>query len=140
MENERQQAVHEILRSSHLSKKSMVKTTDKLADMTNDQLYDKIKIEKLDKVKRLEDLMARERVRPSLLAVAGPSILSIVTASCKVVLGEERAKLAVSGLEKGMQSEHDEQLRLLNDRNLKEPELRRLLIEMRDHGFDTMKG
>ena len=84
--------------------------------------------------------MAQERVRPSLLAVAGPSLLSFVTCTSKVVLGEDRAKLAVSGLEKGMQDEHDEQLRVLNDRDLKEPELRRLLIEMRDHGFDTIKG
>jgi len=72
--------------------------------------------------------MAQERVRPSLLTVAGPSLLSFATCTSKMVFGEEKTKLAVNGLEKGMQDEVDEQLRVLNDGDLKEPELRQLLI------------
>ena len=59
--------------------------------------------------------------------------------SSNLVLGKENATILLNGIEKGMQDEHDEQLRMLNDKNLKEPELRKLLIEMRDSGFDLMK-
>lgn len=118
----------------------MIKTTEALADLTNDAaLYDRIRAEQTSNVARLEDLMARERVRPSLFGFA-PTFLAAAAGTCGALMGEQSAKVVVSGLEKGMQDEHDEQLRVLNDRELQEPELRRLLIEMRDGGFDQMKG
>ena len=57
----------------------------------------------------------------------------------RVSLGEEATKVVIGGTEKGMQDEHDEQLRILNDRGLQEGELRRLIVEMRDKGFDEVK-
>ena len=141
LEAQRRQAVHEIIRASHLSKLSMARTTDALADLTNEgALYERMRADQASNVAKLEDMMARERVRPSLLGAACPTLLSLVAGGCGAVLGDATAKLAISGLEKGMQDEHDEQLRVLNDKDLQEPELRRLLIEMRDNGFDSMQG
>lgn len=119
----------------------MARSTEALADLTEDgKLYEGMRTHQISNVARLEDLMARERVRPSLLGVVCPTILSFITGGCGVLIGETQAKLTISGLEKGMQDEHDEQLRVLNESNLQEPELRRLLIDMRDNGFDQMQG
>lgn len=83
-------------------------------------------------MEKLEQLMAHHRVRPSLIAGLAPTMLATAALGFRLTLGEETTHALLRGLEKGMQDEHDEQLRLLNEKDLKMPELRQLLVHMRD--------
>jgi hypothetical protein len=59
--------------------------------------------------------MPEDRVRPSLVGTPASKILAGVAQGTRVVLGEEHLKILMTGIEKGMQDEHDDQLRNLND-------------------------
>mgnify|MGYP000854443937 CR=1 FL=1 len=54
----------------------------------------------------IEQLMPAERTRPSLLPLQ--SLFTMAVIGCNVVCGAEKTELLLSGVEKGMQAEHDE--------------------------------
>ena len=55
------------------------------------------------------------RTRPSLFTpIAGP-LLGCMGATVQSILGEQKAQVMLYGLEKAIQDENDEQLRILND-------------------------
>ena len=81
--------------------------------------------------------MPEERARPSILTPAG-SILGHVVSSSSVVLGQEKTDLLLGAIEKGIQNDMDEQLRILNENEIEDAELRKLLIKIRDESFDLM--
>ena len=73
----------------------------------------------------IESQMEDQRVRPSLLSVlGGPAIFSCISQINTSVLGEEKAKMVMAGIEKGVQNENDEQIRIFNERNIDDPEIR----------------
>lgn len=129
--------MHELLRSSHLAKLSMHRVADALEDFDMDT--DAIKLDQANNIAKLEAMMARERVRPSILQGPAPAALGALSVGCRLLLGAGPTNSLLWSLEKGMQDEHDEQLRILNEQGLQEPELRKVTIEMRDKGFDSVK-
>lgn len=48
------------------------------------------------------------RTRPSILAAIAPHAFKAISVANKTVLGDERAKYVLAGIEKGMQNENDE--------------------------------
>ena len=77
--------------------------------------------------------MPHDRVRPSLLAIVGPSAIHAMACAASMI-GKETA--LIQGLEKGVQDEHDEQLRLLNAEQVSDAQLRQSSVEMRDRSYD----
>ena len=81
--------------------------------------------------------MGSERVRPSLLSIMGaPSIFSCISAVNTQLLGEEKAKMVLAAIEKGVQNENDEQIRIFNERNIDDPQIRKQILKMRDDSYD----
>ena len=66
-----------------------------------------------DKIHR-EDL----RSRPSALCLVGPILFKGISVVNTQLWGEERAKKVLAGVEKGIQNECDENLRIMNERNM----------------------
>ena len=48
------------------------------------------------------------------------------------------AEVILSAIEKGVQDEMDEQLRILNEKSIKDKDLRALIIQIRDDSYDIM--
>ena len=90
-------------------------------------------------VQKLEEILPEKRVRPSLLTPFGKEFSLIATAST-MVLGRENAKYILCGMEKAIQEENDDQLRMFNDSEVKEEEIRKLIVEMRDDSYDHVKN
>ena len=42
----------------------------------------------------------------------------------------------ISGIGRGVQDEHDEQLRILNEEQISDPELRKQIVKMRDSSYE----
>ena len=81
--------------------------------------------------------METDRVRPSVLSVMGaPAIFSCISSINTKILGEEKAKMVLAGIEKGVQNENDEQIRIFNEKNIDDPELRQQILKMRDDSYD----
>lgn len=53
-----------------------------------------------------------------------------------MVFGKKYANIVMQAAEKGIQDEIDEQLRILNERGIKEDVIRKQIIEMRDATYD----
>ena len=88
-------------------------------------------------LKDIEGQMEQQRVRPSLLSVLGtPAIFSCISSINTQILGEEKAKLVLAGIEKGVQNENDEQIRILNEKNIDDPVVRAQILKMRDESYD----
>ncbi len=66
--------------------------------------------------------MPEERIRPSLLSSAGPSLVTTAFFFAKQANFE---KALIQGLERGVQDENDEQLRMLNEKQITDPTLRK---------------
>jgi len=96
----------------------------------------KLKNQQVDDLKKWEDTLIENRVRPSGLV---PLIefqfmtLGIVTG----FLGKDVASRTTLLIEKVMEEYVDENLRILNEQELEEKDLRKSLVEVRDKGFDT---
>ena len=100
---------------------------------------------------RVQEQMTQSNVRPSLVGALGaPTIFQCVSVINTTLFGEEKAKRVLSGIEKGIQNENDEQLRILNERGmmgkedgnkdeaqvLAEQQMRRSILELRDQSYD----
>ena len=81
--------------------------------------------------------MPEERARPSLLAPAG-SLLGNIVSGSSIILGQEKTDLLVGAIEKGIQHDVDEQLRILNENEVEDADLRKLLIKIRDDSFELL--
>ena len=44
--------------------------------------------------------------------------------------------MVMAGIEKGVQNENDEQIRIFNERNIDDPEVRHQILKMRDKSYD----
>ena len=44
--------------------------------------------------------------------------------------------MVMAGIEKGVQNENDEQIRIFNERNIDDPEIRQQILKMRDDSYD----
>ena len=73
-----------------------------------------------------------DRTRPSLLNLSSCLIGGLTS----VVTSAGSSKELVAGIERGLQEEHDEQLRILNAEGVQAPDLRKTIIAMRDEGYD----
>ena len=82
--------------------------------------------------------MPEQRVRPSILAPTS-SVLGHVVHGSSIVLGQEKTDVLLGAIEKGIQNDVDEQLRILNENEVENTELRKLLIKMRDESFELME-
>lgn len=83
----------------------------------------------------IEDTMPDHRARPSLLLPLG-SLFTTLAAGSTLLLGKERSELLLYSLEKGLQDENDEQLRILNEQSITEEGLRKHIREIRDSSYD----
>ena len=81
--------------------------------------------------------MPEERARPSLLTPAG-SILGNIVSGSSIILGQDKTDLLVGAIEKGIQHDVDEQLRILNENEVEDADLRKLLIKIRDDSFELL--
>lgn len=79
-------------------------------------------------MKALGKLMPEERVRPSLLEPTATQILGCLVSSAGTIGKPEDIDVIISAIEKGVQEEMDEQLRILNEKSIKDKELRSLII------------
>ena len=66
--------------------------------------------------------------------------LGYAAAASSYLLPENAKELIVYSMDKAIQDENDEQLRILNDEGVTEEELRNLLVEMRDRSYDYFEG
>ena len=95
--------------------------------------------------------MTQSNVRPSLIGSLGAAnLFQCISVLNTAAFGEERAKRVLSGIEKGIQNENDEQLRILNERGmlgkqdeskdesqiLSEKQMRKTILDLRDQSFD----
>ena len=55
------------------------------------------------------------------------------------MLGKEKTDILLGAIERGIQTDVDEQLRILNENEIEDAELRKLLIKMRDESFELME-
>ena len=78
--------------------------------------------------------MQENRARPSLLNAIAPTGLSILQTLNQTFLSEELNNRINSGIEKGVQIENDEQLRILNERKLV-GDLKKQVIQMRESSY-----
>ncbi|TNV76019.1 hypothetical protein FGO68_gene5374 [Halteria grandinella] len=86
----------------------------------------------------VEDQMPDRRVRPSLLTPVGDA-LGLAQSAATLLLGKQYANIVFQAAEKGIQDEIDEQLRILNERGIREDEVRKQIIEMRDQTYDMFE-
>jgi len=105
-------------------------------ESTSDDFAAKYSKSQENDVDTLGSSMRKERVRPSLLGLGISSVLQGV-GSCPLVTKETKDVL-VAAFENGLQNEHDEQLRILNEKDIQEPELRQSVVQMRDKGYDLL--
>jgi len=82
--------------------------------------------------------MPEERARPSLMGPAAGPLLAMIVSSCDKVGRREDLDAMVAALEKGFQDEMDEQLRILNEKGIKDKEMRSLIIKGRDESYDAL--
>ena len=127
----KQEAVQSILRSNHFAQTSMQNVSEKLQDGADAEFKSKMQASQRENLENILAQMPEERARPSLLTPTG-SILANVVAGSSIVLGQEKTDLLVGAIEKGIQHDVDEQLRILNENEVDDAELRKLLIKIRD--------
>ena len=87
---------------------------------------------------RLSALMCAERARPSLLGPASGPVLGLLFCACDLVGREGDRETMVAAIEKGLQDEMDEQLRILNEKDIKDKDLRNLIIAVRDESYEAV--
>jgi hypothetical protein len=66
----------------------MHRTTDSLSDYSS--LFDSVTKDQALNLQTLENIMTKERVRPSLLIVPAPALLGLASVVSTLVLGEEK--------------------------------------------------
>ena len=133
----KQEAVQSILRSNHFAQTSMQNVSEKLQDGADAEFKSKMQASQRENLENILAQMPEERARPSLLTPTG-SILANVVAGSSIVLGQEKTDLLVGAIEKGIQHDVDEQLRILNENEVDDAELRKLLIKIRDDSFELL--
>ena len=126
-----------ILRSNHFAQTSMQNVSEKLQDGADAEFKSKMQASQRENLENILAQMPEERARPSLLTPTG-SILANVVAGSSIVLGQEKTDLLVGAIEKGIQHDVDEQLRILNENEVDDAELRKLLIKIRDDSFELL--
>ena len=84
--------------------------------------------------------MPEERVRPSLLDFTTGPALSIISQLCESIGSEKEKNMLIRAVEQSLQDEMDEQLRILNEKGIKDRELRDMIISIRDDSYDAMAG
>ena len=83
-------------------------------------------------------MMPKERARPSLLEPTNFVLRTLVSCS-STFMGKEKTDVMIGGIEKGIQDDIDEQLRMLNDKQIEDKELRQMIIKIRDNSYDLME-
>ena len=81
------------------------------------------------------------RTRPSFFLSVAPTAASLIHNLNSVILSNELNNKIAAGMERGIQIENDEQLRILNERNIDKSDptnamVRKSLIKMRDESYD----
>jgi len=95
----------------------------------------KMKILQEEHLQTYQDLMVEARVRPSLLM----PLIQLVFGTLGVasgLLGRTITAKAVYVIEKTIEEHHDECLRILNENNIDEKDLRKVLCNVRDSGYE----
>ena len=82
--------------------------------------------------------MPEERARPSFVEPAAGPILSCMVNLLDVTGRKNERDIFISAVEKGVQDEMDEQLRVLNDKGIKDKEMRKLIMKARDESYDAV--
>ena len=72
--------------------------------------------------------MPEERARPSLIEPASGPFLSLLVQALEIVGRPGDRDVLIRAVEKGIQDEMDEQLRILNDKGIKDRVLRDMII------------
>ena len=124
-----QELINQIIRANHLACKTLRNTVPE-----NDGQHHE---ESLEDIESNVMNIDKFRARPSLLADLAPCAMSLINSINSVVLGEEMTKKIQAGIERGIQIENDEQIRILNEIKVdkKDPEiakLRKSILSMRD--------
>mmetsp|Transcript_10663 Transcript_10663/g.10778 ORF Transcript_10663/g.10778 Transcript_10663/m.10778 type:complete len:95 (+) Transcript_10663:561-845(+) len=63
-------------------------------------------------------------------------MFGVFAAGSSTLLGKDYTSLLIYSMEKGIQDETDEHLRIMNERGIKEEEVRKALIQLRDSSYD----
>ena len=95
------------------------------------------------------------RSRPSVISVFGPAIFAGISVVNTQIFGEERAKKVLAGVEKGIQNECDEHLRIMNEKAMtgradtsedanetsieRDKEIRKMVLNIRDESYDFLE-
>ena len=85
------------------------------------------------------------RTRPSVLSSITPCLFSLISEVNKQALGQELHRKIQAGMERGLQLENDEQIRIFNEQNFdkQDPEvskIRKQILEIRDQSHKFTKA
>lgn len=125
---QRTETLQALLRANHFAQTSRQVA---LAAMTSGKRADyqsKLDENQQKYLKALGRLMPEERVRPSLLEPTAAQLLGCLVSTVGTVGQPGDVDVIISAIEKGVQEEMDEQLRILNEKSIKDKELRSLII------------
>lgn len=89
------------------------------------------------------------------MSIFAPAIFTGISVVNTQIFGEERAKKVLAGMEKGIQNECDEFMRIMNDRGMtgradpdseadpttteRDKEIRKTVLNIRDESYDFME-
>ena len=82
--------------------------------------------------------MPEERSRPSLMGPAAGPLLCVAVQAFDSVGTKKDRDILISAVEKGVQNEMDEQLRILNEKEIVDRSLRDMIIKVRDDSYDAL--
>lgn len=135
-DEKRSEVVQQVLRVNHLAQQGRLEMAQRQESIDR-EFADKMGDQNRDNLKKLSTMMPEERSRPSILEPSRALLGTILQCSSSV-LSKDLNDLLVGGVEKGIQDEIDEQLRILNENNVEDKEVRKLIIKMRDESYDLM--
>ncbi|CDW88653.1 ubiquinone biosynthesis protein coq7 homolog [Stylonychia lemnae] len=142
-ESTKEEIIQEIHRSNHLARYTTKFMTENIdyytniyAKSTEDQKFiDEMRTNQEKDIKEIESEMPYARTRPSIL-IPTAKVFGILSATASALLGTEKTNVLLYSIEKGIQDENDEQLRILNEQDIKDEELRKQIIQLRDRSYD----